>query len=50
MTDDLCRGAPELRARTLSRIPLDRFGEPPDLAGAIVFTGTTIVVDGGHLA
>lgn len=49
----------EVRAWTLSRIPLGRFGEPSDLAGAIVFlasddarwvTGTTIVVDGGYLA
>jgi NAD(P)-dependent dehydrogenase (short-subunit alcohol dehydrogenase family) len=49
----------DVRAWTLSRIPLGRFGEPADLAGAIVFlasddarwiTGTTIVVDGGYLA
>ena len=49
----------ELRAWTVSRIPLGRLGEPSDLAGAIVFlasdearwvTGTTIVVDGGYLA
>ncbi len=26
MTDDPCRGAPELRAWTRSRIPLGRFG------------------------
>jgi NAD(P)-dependent dehydrogenase (short-subunit alcohol dehydrogenase family) len=49
----------DVRAWTLSRIPLGRIGEPADLAGAIVFlasdearwvTGTTIAVDGGYLA
>ena len=49
----------EMRAWTLSRIPLGRFGESSDLAGAILFlasedarwiTGTTVVVDGGYLA
>jgi NAD(P)-dependent dehydrogenase (short-subunit alcohol dehydrogenase family) len=43
----------------LKKIPLGRFGEPDDVAGAFVFlasgdsgyvTGTTLVVDGGQLA
>lgn len=43
----------------LKKIPLGRFGEPEDVAGAFVFlcsndsryiTGTTLVVDGGQLA
>ena len=46
-------------SQTLSRIPMKRWGEPEDLAGAVVFlaseasdyvTGTTIYVDGGYLA
>jgi len=46
-------------SRTLSRIPMKRWGLPEDLAGAVVFlaseasdyiTGTTIYVDGGYLA
>lgn len=45
--------------RILSRIPMKRWGETKDLAGAVVFlasaasnyiTGTTIYVDGGYLA
>lgn len=43
----------------LKKIPLRRFGEPDDIAGAVLFlasedaryiTGTTLVVDGGQLA
>ena len=46
-------------SRTLSRIPMKRWGLPEDLAGTVVFlaseasdyiTGTTIYVDGGYLA
>ena len=46
-------------SQTLSRIPMKRWGEPVDLAGAVVFlaseasdyvTGATIYVDGGYLA
>ena len=49
----------ERKARALSRIPMARFGEHDELAGAAVFlaspaaryvTGTTITVDGGFLA
>ncbi len=48
-----------LRSWTLEQIPLGRFGEPDDLAGAVLYlasdesrwvTGTTLVVDGGYLA
>jgi NAD(P)-dependent dehydrogenase (short-subunit alcohol dehydrogenase family) len=47
---------PELREITLKQTPLQRLGEPEDIAGAALFlaapagrfvTGTTIVVDGG---
>ncbi|MBA7566739.1 2-dehydro-3-deoxy-D-gluconate 5-dehydrogenase [subsurface metagenome] len=46
-------------SQILSHIPMKRWGEPEDLAGAVVFlaseasnyvTGTTIYVDGGYLA
>jgi NAD(P)-dependent dehydrogenase (short-subunit alcohol dehydrogenase family) len=49
----------ERKARAISRIPMNRFGEVGELAGAAVFlaspaaayvTGTTIAVDGGFLA
>jgi NAD(P)-dependent dehydrogenase (short-subunit alcohol dehydrogenase family) len=47
---------PELREITLKQTPLQRLGEPEDIAGAALFlaapagrfvTGTTLVVDGG---
>ena len=47
------------KARSLSRIPLGRLGEPADIAGPAVFlasdlaryvTGVTLPVDGGFLA
>lgn len=50
---------PEIRASRLNKIPLNRFGEPEDVAGAAVFlasnaatyvTGHVLVVDGGWLA
>lgn len=50
---------PEKRAELFSRIPVKRFGQPQDLAGAAVFlaspasdyvTGQVIYVDGGWLA
>jgi len=49
----------EISRRTISRIPMKRWGNPEDLAGTVVFlaseasdyiTGTTIYVDGGYLA
>ena len=48
-----------INRRIVSRIPMKRWGEPKDLAGAVVFlaseasdyiTGTTIYVNGGYLA
>ena len=48
---------PEWAAELLSRIPLGRFGEPEDIAGAIAFllsdaasmiTGHTLAIDGGY--
>ena len=47
------------RAKVLARMPLHRFGEPDELAAAVLFllspsagyiTGTDLVVDGGALA
>jgi len=49
---------PERNREILSRVPMDRWGEPEDLSGAIVFlssaasdyiTGTIVRVDGGWL-
>jgi NAD(P)-dependent dehydrogenase (short-subunit alcohol dehydrogenase family) len=48
---------PELYAKTLSEMPLGRFGAPTDVANAIVFlssplssyiTGSNLVIDGGY--
>lgn len=48
---------PEWAAELLSRIPLGRFGEPEDIAGAVAFllsdaasmiTGHTLAIDGGY--
>lgn len=48
----------DINNQTLSHIPMKRWGETEDLAGAVVFlaseasdyiTGTTIYVDGGYL-
>jgi NAD(P)-dependent dehydrogenase (short-subunit alcohol dehydrogenase family) len=58
MSEDLI-AQPVFAADYLKKIPLGRFGEPEDVAGAFVFlasddsryiTGTTLVVDGGQLA
>jgi len=47
----------EMTAPTLSRTPLDRIGDPEDIAGAVLFltsaaarhiTGQTVIVDGGY--
>ena len=48
---------PDWAAELLSRIPIGRFGEPEDVAGAVAFllsdaasliTGHTLAVDGGY--
>jgi NAD(P)-dependent dehydrogenase (short-subunit alcohol dehydrogenase family) len=48
---------PEWASTLLGRIPMGRFGEPDDIAGAVAFllggasslvTGTTLTVDGGY--
>ena len=53
------RGDPDRAAAILERIPAGRWGDPDDLAGAIVFLasdtaryvhGAVIPVDGGWLA
>lgn len=53
------RQHPERRQQMLSRIPMDRFGQPEELIGPVVFlassmasyvTGAVIAVDGGYLA
>jgi 2-deoxy-D-gluconate 3-dehydrogenase len=50
---------PDMGPRLLSRIPLGRFGDPDDVAGAVVYlaspaaamvTGHTLLVDGGYTA
>lgn len=50
---------PARSERFLARIPLNRYGDPDELVGPVVFlgsemssyvTGTTLVVDGGYLA
>jgi NAD(P)-dependent dehydrogenase (short-subunit alcohol dehydrogenase family) len=50
---------PEARARTLTRVPLDRVGQPEDIANAVTFlasdkasyiTGQVFYVDGGAMA
>ena len=52
------RGDPEKNKRVLDHIPADRWGEPQDLMGAVVFlasrasdyvNGHVLVVDGGYL-
>ncbi|MBV9998438.1 MAG: 3-oxoacyl-[acyl-carrier-protein] reductase [Verrucomicrobia bacterium] len=57
VTTDMTADLPEnVRAQVLERIPLRRFGEPPDIAAAVAFiaspearyiTGQVITVDGG---
>lgn len=55
---EMIKGAmPELYDKTLSEIPMGRFGAPEDVARAVVFlsspaasyiTGTNVVIDGGY--
>jgi 2-dehydro-3-deoxy-D-gluconate 5-dehydrogenase len=49
---------PKITEYLMSRVPIDRWGQPEDLAGAVIFlassasnfvTGTTLVVDGGFV-
>ena len=49
---------PKMMEYLMSRVPMARWGQPEDLAGAVIFlaspassfiTGTTIVVDGGFV-
>jgi NAD(P)-dependent dehydrogenase (short-subunit alcohol dehydrogenase family) len=58
-TADFATRAPEIAARTAQAIPMERGGEPEELAEAIVFmlsnaasyiTGTALPVDGGKAA
>ncbi|MNN38106.1 2-(S)-hydroxypropyl-CoM dehydrogenase [compost metagenome] len=48
---------PELYEKTLSEMPLGRFGKPEDVARAMVFlsspaasyiTGSNLIIDGGY--
>lgn len=57
--NETMRNDPQRSQDWLKRIPLGRFGEPKEIAGAVIFlasemasyiTGTTLVVDGGYLA
>jgi 2-deoxy-D-gluconate 3-dehydrogenase len=59
LTAPLWRDSPERNAEILARLPAGRWGETPDLAGAIVFLasaasdyvhGIVLPVDGGWLA
>mgnify|MGYP000109060890 CR=1 FL=1 len=59
MTDRLKRINPEFYAELINRVPLGRFGEGPDLAGAVIYlasqasvfvTGHVLVIDGGYTA
>ncbi len=59
MTDRLKQRDPAFYAELIGRVPLGRFGEGIDLAGAVVFlaseasafvTGHVLVVDGGYTA
>jgi NAD(P)-dependent dehydrogenase (short-subunit alcohol dehydrogenase family) len=59
MTDRLKKRDAEFYQELIDRVPLGRFGEPPDLAGGVIFlaspassfvTGNVLVVDGGYTA
>jgi NAD(P)-dependent dehydrogenase (short-subunit alcohol dehydrogenase family) len=57
MTRDTIEAEPEMARRWLAHIPAGRMGEPPDLAGLVVFlasdasryvVGESVVIDGGY--
>jgi NAD(P)-dependent dehydrogenase (short-subunit alcohol dehydrogenase family) len=59
MTDRLKKRDVDFYQELIDRVPLGRFGEPPDLAGAVVYlasaassfiTGNVLVIDGGYSA
>jgi NAD(P)-dependent dehydrogenase (short-subunit alcohol dehydrogenase family) len=59
MTDRLKKRDSGFYQELIDRVPLGRFGNPPDLAGAVVYlaspassfvTGNVLVVDGGYSA
>jgi gluconate 5-dehydrogenase len=59
MTDRLKQRDPAFYQELIGRVPLGRFGDPSELAGAVVFlssqasafvTGQVLVVDGGYTA
>ncbi len=59
MTDRLKKRDADFYQELIDRVPLGRFGEPPDLAGAVIYlaspassfvTGNVLVVDGGYTA
>jgi NAD(P)-dependent dehydrogenase (short-subunit alcohol dehydrogenase family) len=59
MTDRLKERDADFYQELIDRVPLGRFGEPPDLAGAVIYlaspassfvTGNVLVVDGGYTA
>ena len=59
MTDRLKTRDADFYQELVERVPLGRFGEPPDLAGAVVYlagpassfvTGNVLVIDGGYTA
>lgn len=59
MTDRLKKRDAEFYQELIDRVPLGRIGDPPDLAGAVVYlasrasafvTGNVLVVDGGYTA
>ena len=59
MTDRLKNRDADFYQELIDRVPLGRFGEPPDLSGAVIYlassassfvTGNVLVVDGGYTA
>ena len=59
MTDRLKNINPAFYEELVARVPLGRFGQPPDLAGAVIYlasdasayiTGHALLIDGGYTA